>query len=52
MWDGSSRRRSARHTGRSPRTGVDKLIADSSLGGVQRATQDPLGLARRLRMTG
>lgn len=32
--------------------GVDKLIADSPLGQVQRATQDPLGLARRLRMTG
>jgi len=32
--------------------GVDKLIADSPLGEVQRATQDPLGLARRLRMTG
>jgi len=32
--------------------GVDKLIADSPLGQVQRATQDPLGLARRLRLTG
>jgi DNA-binding protein YbaB len=32
--------------------GVDKLIADSALGQVQRATQDPIGLARRLRMTG
>ena len=31
--------------------GVRKLIADSPLGEVQRATQDPLGLARRLRMT-
>jgi hypothetical protein len=31
--------------------GVQKLIADSPLGEVQRATQDPFGLAHRLRMT-
>ena len=31
--------------------GVQKLIADSPLGEVQRATQDPYGLARRLRLT-
>jgi DNA-binding protein YbaB len=31
--------------------GVGKLIAESPLGEVQRAVQDPLGLARRLRMT-
>jgi DNA-binding protein YbaB len=31
--------------------GVRKLIADSPLGEVQRATQDPFGLAHRLRMT-
>ena len=31
--------------------GVDRLIADSALGEAQRATQDPLGLARRLRLT-
>lgn len=31
--------------------GVQKLIADSGLGEVQRATQDPYGLARRLRLT-
>lgn len=31
--------------------GVQRLIADSPLGDVQRATQDPFGLARRLRMT-
>jgi DNA-binding protein YbaB len=31
--------------------GVRKLIADSSLGEVHRVTQDPLGLARRLRLT-
>jgi DNA-binding protein YbaB len=31
--------------------GVSQLIADSPLGEVQRATQDPLGLAHRLRMT-
>jgi DNA-binding protein YbaB len=31
--------------------GVNKLIADSPLGAAQRAMQDPLGLARRLRMT-
>ena len=31
--------------------GVDRLIADSPLGEVQRATQDPFGLARRLRLT-
>ena len=31
--------------------GVQKLIADSSLGEVQRAVQDPYGLARRLRLT-
>lgn len=32
--------------------GVTKLIADSGLGEVRRRTQDPFGLARRLRMTG
>lgn len=32
------------------RDGVDRLIADSALGEVQRATQDPFGLARRLRL--
>ena len=31
--------------------GVRKLIADSSLGEVQRAAQDPFGLARRLHLT-
>lgn len=31
--------------------GVRKLIADSPLGEVQRAAQDPYGLARRLRLT-
>jgi len=31
--------------------GVRKLIADSALGEVQRRTQDPFGLAHRLRMT-
>ncbi|MFC7529120.1 YbaB/EbfC family nucleoid-associated protein [Actinoplanes sp. GCM10030250] len=31
--------------------GVQQLIADSSLGELQQATQDPFGLARRLRMT-
>jgi DNA-binding protein YbaB len=31
--------------------GVQQLIADSPLGEVQRATQDPYGLARRLRLT-
>ncbi|GIF01588.1 YbaB/EbfC family nucleoid-associated protein [Paractinoplanes rishiriensis] len=31
--------------------GVRRLIADSPLGQVQRATQDPLDLARRLRLT-
>jgi DNA-binding protein YbaB len=31
--------------------GVDKLIADSALGEVQRTVQDPFGLARRLRLT-
>jgi DNA-binding protein YbaB len=31
--------------------GVRRLIADSALGQVQRATQDPFGLAHRLRMT-
>lgn len=30
--------------------GVDQLIADSPLGRAQRATQDPLSLARRLRL--
>lgn len=30
--------------------GVQRLIADSPLGAVQRAGQDPLGLARRLRV--
>jgi DNA-binding protein YbaB len=30
--------------------GVRRLIADSSLGEAQRATQDPFGLARRLRL--
>ena len=33
------------------RHGVPKLIADSALGEVQRRTQDPFGLAHRLRMT-
>lgn len=32
------------------RSGVDRLIAESSLGEVQRAAQDPFGLARRLRL--
>jgi DNA-binding protein YbaB len=32
------------------RTGVGQLIAESSLGEVQRAAQDPFGLARRLRL--
>jgi DNA-binding protein YbaB len=32
------------------RSGVDRLIAESPLGEVQRAAQDPLGLARRLRL--
>jgi DNA-binding protein YbaB len=32
------------------RCGVDRLIADSPLGGVQRMAQDPFGLARRLRL--
>ena len=32
------------------RAGVDRLIADSSLGEVQRAAEDPFGLARRLRL--
>jgi DNA-binding protein YbaB len=31
--------------------GVPRLIADSALGEVQRRTQDPFGLAHRLRMT-
>jgi DNA-binding protein YbaB len=31
--------------------GVTQLIADSPLGAVQRATQDPIELARRLRLT-
>jgi DNA-binding protein YbaB len=31
--------------------GVHTLIAESSLGSVQRAVQDPLGLARRLRLS-
>jgi len=31
--------------------GVRKLIADSALGEVQRRTQDPFGLAHRLRLT-
>jgi hypothetical protein len=30
--------------------GVQRLIADSPLGEVQRATQDPFGLARRWRI--
>lgn len=30
---------------------VDKLISDSPLGEIQRAAQDPLGLARRLRLS-
>jgi DNA-binding protein YbaB len=33
------------------RESVDQVIARSRLGEVQRATQDPLGLARRLRLT-
>ncbi|GII23266.1 hypothetical protein [Planosporangium mesophilum] len=33
------------------RAGAAQLIAGSRLGQVQRATQDPLGLARRLRLT-
>jgi DNA-binding protein YbaB len=32
------------------RDGVDRLIAQSSLGAVQRSAQDPFGLARRLRL--
>ena len=32
------------------RAGVDRLIADSPLGAVARAGQDPFGLARRLRL--
>jgi DNA-binding protein YbaB len=32
------------------RSGVDRLVAESSLGEVQRAALDPLGLARRLRL--
>jgi hypothetical protein len=32
--------------------GVDRLIAGSSLGEVQRLSQDPFGLARRLRLRG
>jgi DNA-binding protein YbaB len=32
-------------------SGVQRLIADSPLGAAQRATQDPFGLARRLRIT-
>jgi hypothetical protein len=32
------------------RGGVQKLIAESRLGQVHRATQDPFGLARRLRL--
>jgi DNA-binding protein YbaB len=32
------------------RSGVDRLVAESSLGEVQRATQDPFGLARRLHL--
>ncbi|MBG0564099.1 YbaB/EbfC family nucleoid-associated protein [Actinoplanes aureus] len=32
--------------------GVQRLIADSALGEVQRAVQDPVGLARRLRIDG
>ena len=32
------------------RDGVDRLIAESPLGDVRRATQDPFGLARRLRL--
>jgi DNA-binding protein YbaB len=32
------------------RSGVDRLIAESSLGEVQRAAQDPFGVARRLRL--
>jgi len=31
--------------------GVSRLIADSPLGAAQRVTQDPFGLARRLRIT-
>jgi DNA-binding protein YbaB len=33
------------------REGVAQVIAGSRLGDVQRATQDPFGLARRLRLT-
>jgi DNA-binding protein YbaB len=33
------------------RSGVERLIADSPLGEVQRAAQDPFGLARRLRLS-
>jgi DNA-binding protein YbaB len=33
------------------RSGVERLIADSSLGEVQRAAEDPFGLARRLRLS-
>jgi DNA-binding protein YbaB len=33
------------------RYGVERLIADSSLSEVQRAAQDPFGLARRLRLS-
>jgi DNA-binding protein YbaB len=32
------------------RSGVERLVADSSLGEVQRAAQDPFGLSRRLRL--
>lgn len=32
-------------------SGVERLIADSPLGEVQRAAQDPFGLARRLRLS-
>jgi DNA-binding protein YbaB len=32
------------------RSGINRLVADSSLGEVQRAAQDPFGLARRLRL--
>jgi DNA-binding protein YbaB len=32
------------------RSGVDRLIADSPLGEMQRAAQDPFGVARRLRL--
>jgi DNA-binding protein YbaB len=31
--------------------GVNRLVAESPLGNVQRAAQDPLGLARRLRLS-